>query len=154
MNLSQIEYWFAPFISLLEKDIHDRTLFLYSDYQQCNNKDKYPSSVKIGNNIIFIGTINIDETTKNISDRLLDRAYIINLKKESFASYYAQQSNLYGEKKTYDEGDFYNFMTIDSTQRSNYISRFNLSQLEFFDKIHQELNKIDSQKGVSFRHKQ
>lgn len=152
MNLSQIEYWFAPFISILERDVNDRILQLYSENQRCINDEKYPSSIKIGKNIIFIGTINLDETTKNISDRLIDRAYIINLKKESFSSYYAQQSNLLNEIEYFDKDmDFYQFMPSEDSQRVKYIDRFNIRQLEFFDRIHNELNQIDSQKGVSFR---
>ena len=84
MNLSQIEYWFAPFVSILEKDLGDRKLHLYSKYQRCINDEKYPSSIKIGNNVIFVGTINLDETTKNISDRLLDRSYIIKRNNQIF----------------------------------------------------------------------
>lgn len=154
MNLSQIEFWFAPFISILEKDIEDRKLFLYGEYQRCINCEKYPSSIKIGNNIIFVGTINLDETTKNISDRLIDRSYIISLKKLKFSEYFAQQSgkseNEINKIKNSSK-DFMEYMPTESMNDKNYITNFSIKQLEFFDRIHEELNKIDSQKGVSFR---
>lgn len=150
MNLSQIEYWFAPFVSILEKDLGDRKLHLYSKFQRCINDEKYPSSIKIGNNVIFVGTINLDETTKNISDRLLDRSYIINLKKETFMNYQAQQSDIQENVKPFD-GDFKKLMPKESDYKKNYIETFTTKELEFFDKIHHELNKVDSQKGVSFR---
>lgn len=150
MNLSQIEYWFAPFVSILEKDLGDRNLHLYSKYQRCINDEKYPSSIKIGNNVIFVGTINLDETTKNISDRLLDRSYIINLKKETFMNYQAQQSDIQENVKPFDD-DFKKLMPKESEYKKNYIETFTTKELEFFDKIHYELNKVDSQKGVSFR---
>ena len=150
MNLSQIEYWFAPFISILEKDLGDRQLHLYSKAQRCINDEKYPASITIGSNVIFVGTINLDETTKNISDRLLDRSYIINLKKETFMNYQAQQSDIQENIKKFD-GDFKNLMPKDSEYKKNYIETFTTKELEFFDKIHDELNKVDSQKGVSFR---
>lgn len=152
MNLAQIEYWFAPFISILEKDLGERKLSLYSASQRCINDDKYPSAIQINNNIIFVGTINLDETTKNISDRLLDRSFIINLKKESFVNYKTQQSGRQqkNELETFDE-DFKIFMPEDSSYNDDYISSFSKQELEFFDRIHTELNKVDSQKGVSFR---
>lgn len=151
MNLSQIEFWFAPFMSILEKDIKDRKISLYSESQRCINSEKYPSSIRIGRNIIFIGTINLDETTKNISDRLLDRAYIINLKKETFTNYQAQQLGKNATNIQPFEGDFMSYMPKEDESEYNYISKFNLKQLEFFDKVHSELNKIDTQKGISFR---
>lgn len=153
MNLSQIEFWFAPFISILEKDTNDRYLHLYSDSQRCINSDKYPAKIKIGNNIIFIGTINLDETTKNISARLLDRSYVINLKKSTFATYYAEQSNLSDKNESTEKSknDFKTLMPKESENEAGYITRFNIKQLEFFDRLHAELNNIDRQSGVSFR---
>lgn len=151
MNLAQIEFWFAPFISILEKDVDDRTLHLYSSSQRCINDEKYPASLKIGRNIIFIGTINLDETTKNVSDRLLDRSYIINLKKEKFSNYKAEQSRELDEEgvKSF-EGDFYELMKK-ASHDSNYINKFDLKSLAFFDELHDNLSDIDPQKGVSFR---
>lgn len=42
-------------------------------------------------------------------------------------------------------------MPEDSSYSEDYISSFSKQELEFFDRIHTELNKVDSQKGVSFR---
>lgn len=151
MNLAQIEFWFAPFMSILEKDVNDRKISLYSESQRCINHEVFPSSIRIGRNIIFVGTINLDETTKNISDRLLDRAYIINLKKETFVNYQAQQlGKNSSEIKSYN-GDFMEFMPNENDSEFNYIASLKMVQLQFFDRVHTELNKIDSQKGVSFR---
>ena len=149
MNLAQIEFWFAPFISLLEKDITDRKLHLYSSKQECKNKKNYPPCINIGRNVIFIGTINLDETTKDISDRLIDRSYIINLKKESFMNYQAQQASKNIEVKTYD-GDILDLIPTYEANY-NYIVDFDIRELEFFDKVHALLNDLDSQKGISFR---
>lgn len=152
MNLSQIEFWFAPFISILEKDLGERVLYLYSNVQRCINEDRYPSQIEIKNNVIFVGTINLDETTKNISDRLLDRSFIINLKKESFVNYKAQQAGNQneGQNNGFSE-DFKIFMPDDEDYKGDYISNYSLKELEFFDSLHEELSKVDSQKGISFR---
>ena len=151
MNLAQIEFWFAPFISLLEKELGDRKLHLYSESQRCINDDKYPCEIELKNNIIFVGTINLDETTKNISDRLLDRAFIINLKKESFANYKAQQAaNTLSENSPFS-GDFKKFVPDKGDLEKDYISDYSLAELQFFDAVNDELSNIDPQKGVSFR---
>lgn len=151
MNLAQIEFWFAPFISILEKDLKERKLYLYSKSQRCINESQYPSSINIGNNVIFVGTINLDETTKNISDRLLDRSFIINLKKESFVNYQGQQSSRQKYEDDKFKEDFKQFMPLDDEFEKDYISIFNLKELKFFDDLHDGFNKVDPQKGVSFR---
>lgn len=151
MNLSQIEYWFSPFISVLEKDVETRYLPLYNEKSYCVNKATYPSSIKIGNNIIFIGTINLDETTKEISDRLLDRAYVINLKKKKFIDFYSQDL-------TQDQAERPNLKTCDNSSLFNQwrtdikpIKAFNKDELSFLDELHEIISRYDEQKGVSFR---
>ncbi|GAA3326838.1 hypothetical protein GCM10020331_064380 [Ectobacillus funiculus] len=55
MNMSHIEHWFTPFLSLLELQEEERLLSLYEGEQ----KGEIPSSIKkIGSNLLFIGTIN------------------------------------------------------------------------------------------------
>ena len=150
MNLSQIEYWFAPFMSILEKGNEEKNIYLYSENQRCLNFEKYPEKIKIGKNVVFVGTINLDETTKNISDRLLDRAFVINLKKMSFKDYSETNIDIKEEVKKSSE-NFFEYIPENDVEEYNYISKFSIEQLEFFDKIHEILNKIDPQKGVSFR---
>jgi len=151
MNLAQIEYWFSPFISVLEKDNDARYLTLYNEKSYCINKDAYPHQIKINNNVIFIGTINLDETTKNISDRVLDRSFTINLKKKNFIDY----SNQDLEKET--EGipklNVCKSSSLYNQWRSkdNPINSFNIKELEFLDELHTVISKYDDQKGVSFR---
>ena len=76
MNLSQVEHWFSPFISLLEVEEKNRYLNLFNENSYCVNP-KYKSKIKIGDNVIFVGTVNFDETSKDFSDRLLDRTNVI-----------------------------------------------------------------------------
>ena len=148
MNLSQIEYWFAPFISVLEKDPESRFLTLYDKKSYCVNYDD--NKIKINNNVLFIGTINLDETTKNISDRLLDRAFVINLKKKKFIDYFSQ--NL--------ENEFESTPITYGCSSSKYnqwrskrkpIESFSQKELAFLDELHSIISKYDEQKGVSFR---
>lgn len=39
----------------------------------------YPPEVSIPSNVVFVGTLNMDETTKGISPKVLDRSYIIEI---------------------------------------------------------------------------
>ena len=75
MNMSHIEHWFTPFLSVLQLEKKNRMLNLYVGAQEQENQ--IPSTIEIGENIIFVGTVNFDETTKELSDRLLDRTNLI-----------------------------------------------------------------------------
>ena len=55
---------------------------MYEGVQDIENS--IPSTIEIGENIIFVGTVNFDETTKELSDRLLDRTNLITLQKIPF----------------------------------------------------------------------
>lgn len=82
MNLSRVEHYFSQFISILENNNIDRKLTVYNKNLdgKLYNSSTYPSTINIGNNIIFIGTVNVDESTFSFSDKILDRANIIKLK--------------------------------------------------------------------------
>lgn len=86
MNLSQIEHWFSKFLSILEMPPDKREITLFHDHNVVINQ-YYKPKVKIGNNIIFVGTVNFDETSSEFSLRLLDRVNIISLRSSSFLSY-------------------------------------------------------------------
>lgn len=153
MNLSQVEYWFAPFISLLERPSDERRLVLYNKDSHCVNKQSYPSSVLIGSNIRFIGTVNIDETTKDFSDRLLDRANVITLKKESLRTLHLKSVTDKDTEFKYKEyccskASEYNEWIIDADKWMNV---FTDEEREFLDNLHDIIQIYDKQKGVSFR---
>ena len=149
MNLSQIEYWFAPFMSLLELKEEERILKLYSKSVECKNGDKYKNSIKIGSNIVFIGTVNLDETTKDFSDRLLDRANIVNLSKQSFLEFSKEKKE--SQNNTYNES-YYSATVYKSWKNTkNSLEAFDENELMFLDNLHGLIQKYDKQKGVSFR---
>lgn len=152
MNLSQVEYWFAPFISLLERNPDERRLYFYSPKTHCINEQSYPNSIIIKDNVRFIGTINVDETTKDFSDRLLDRANIINLKKVELKRLNESISNLGEQNQSYKDyqcDSFTEYQTWISDKK--WIDAYSEEEIEFIDELHELLNKFDSQKGVSFR---
>ena len=77
MNLAHVEHYFAEFLSKLEerrgkvkKDLPYIEVKLGAD---CNSL-----KLKLIRNILWAGTMNQDETTKSLSDKVLDRGIIIN----------------------------------------------------------------------------
>ncbi len=83
MNLAHVEYYFAPFLSALEGDREEeRTIPLLGKrfYQRLLDQGKQidvPAQLALPPNLLFTGTINVDETTKSISDKVIDRANTI-----------------------------------------------------------------------------
>ena len=41
--------------------------------------------IKIGKNVFFVGTVNVDESTYHFSDKVLDRANVIKLHNRNFS---------------------------------------------------------------------
>jgi len=81
MNLARVEHYFSQFLSILELT-EDRYLTLYSEKlaPEVYNRHEYSPRVPIGNNVFFVGTVNIDESSFQFSDKVLDRANVIRLK--------------------------------------------------------------------------
>lgn len=82
MNLARVEHYFSQFLSVLEMKPDSRKIKLYNKELESRmyNNEKYPSSITIKSNVLFVGTVNTDESTYQFSDKVLDRANVINLK--------------------------------------------------------------------------
>ncbi len=94
MNLARIEHYFSQFLSILERPLNQRELRLY-DKRYTNklyNSNEYPDKIQIGDNIRFIGTVNIDETTYHFSDKVLDRANVIQLDVLDYSKQWTKKS--------------------------------------------------------------
>ena len=82
MNLAPVEQYLAEYLSALEeaRSGSDSTrLPLYSEGAEPVNRDEWPSSLPFPRNLIVIGTVNVDETTRVLSERVLDRANVLQL---------------------------------------------------------------------------
>lgn len=147
MNLSQIEHWFAPFISLLEQEPDSRVLNLYSNNLKVKNGEKYPSSINVGENVFFVGTVNIDETTKQISDRLLDRAIVINLAAPSFTSLKEMES----VKSEISQEISYSRFSTAVAKVDNAALAFNDKEFALINDLNGLLTESIYNKSISFR---
>lgn len=147
MNLAQIEHYFAQFLSLMELDQKYQKLHLYNENLVCQNKEEYPASIQLKGNVLFVGTVNMDETTNTISDRLLDRSLVVHLEKQSFLDYFEEQQS-HEEGIDYVVGSSKEYQRLCTTYS---IQELDIHFIKFMDEVHQLLNKYDAQKGVSFR---
>lgn len=88
MNLARVEHYFSQFLSILERPSSQRELILYDKQYRGRlyNSADYPDRIEIGDNIRFIGTVNVDESTYHFSDKVLDRSNIIHLDVMNYAS--------------------------------------------------------------------
>ncbi|MBO5417722.1 MAG: AAA family ATPase [Clostridia bacterium] len=82
VNISRIEYYFAEFLSLLElPDPEKRYLDVVSDVWYGDPIMLKDGKIKLPPNMWFVGTANNDDSTFAISDKVYDRAMILNLDK-------------------------------------------------------------------------
>ena len=80
MNIARVEYYFAEFLSLLElPNPEERFLDVVSDKWDSDPRQLKDGRIKLPTNMWFIGTANNDDSTFAISDKVYDRAMILNL---------------------------------------------------------------------------
>ena len=80
MNIARIEYYFAEFLSLLElPNLESRNLDVITDVWDNDPIKLNNGQLRLSRNMWFIGTANNDDSTFAISDKVYDRAMVINL---------------------------------------------------------------------------
>jgi 5-methylcytosine-specific restriction endonuclease McrBC GTP-binding regulatory subunit McrB len=83
MNLAHVEYYFSQFLSAMEEEsVADRRIHLFSEsaekrLRQQGSSLEVKRTVIVPDNLLFTGTINVDETTQPISEKVIDRANTI-----------------------------------------------------------------------------
>jgi len=83
MNIARVEYYFAEFLSLLEiPDPDKRYLDVVSDKWDNDPVRLRDGKVRLPDNMWFMGTVNNDDSTFAISDKVYDRAMVMNLDKK------------------------------------------------------------------------
>lgn len=76
MNLAHVELYFAEFLSKLELRREMKGELPFIDVKLGAGIDDY--RLPIDRNVLWAGTMNQDETTKSLSDKVLDRGIMIN----------------------------------------------------------------------------
>ena len=127
MNIARVEYYFAEFLSLLELPNPDeRYIDVVSDMWETDPKLFKDGRIKLPENMWFIGTANNDDSTFAISDKVYDRAMILNLdaKSERFSAPATKKCPISAQQFT---------ALVDSAVQEYSISKRNLSRLEALD---------------------
>ena len=150
MNLARVEHYFSQFLSILEKPVGSRELVLYDEQYagQLYNSSKYPQHVSIGDNVKFIGTVNIDESTYHFSDKVLDRANVISLEVLNYASPVNWKEDKYRAANTpeWTNDDFNKLIKKDDVPVLNQTRT-----REFLWEMHTMLHDMNANLGVGPR---
>ena len=84
LNIARVEYYFAEFLSLLEiPNPEARYLEVVSDKWENDPEHLKDGRIKLPENMWFVGTANNDDSTFAISDKVYDRAMVLNLNHKS-----------------------------------------------------------------------
>lgn len=120
MNLSHVERYFAPFLSLMEAAnvldekggvalIDQQDIALIADLLAAEDSESAEAraaealivdgrSFTIPSNVFFVGTVNVDETTYMFSPKVLDRAHVIELESQKPSTYLLGEAAKAGEE--------------------------------------------------------
>jgi 5-methylcytosine-specific restriction enzyme B len=86
MNLARVEYYFSDVLSSIETgealQLHDHGVPL-----EGSTGTSIPAELSLPPNLYISGTINIDETTNPVSDKVLDRAVVIDMSAVDLAGF-------------------------------------------------------------------
>ena len=78
MNLARVEYYFSDVLSAIETRKELR-LHFSGVPMEGSSGTTVPFAIRLPPNLYIIGTINVDETTNPVSDKVLDRAVVIDM---------------------------------------------------------------------------
>lgn len=86
MNLARVEYYFSEFLSRLEGRPFDESSMTADDRRPSEididvSQAGQGKRVYVGQNVLFVGTMNEDESTLALSDKVLDRANVLRFPK-------------------------------------------------------------------------
>ncbi|MCR5079370.1 MAG: AAA family ATPase [Bacilli bacterium] len=105
MNIARVEYYFSEFLSLLELPAtSERDLVVAAAGAKGDPKKMSHGKIILPDNVWFLGTANNDDSTFAISDKVYDRAMIMNLnsRAESF-EVNEETSSIHISTKTFEE---------------------------------------------------
>ncbi|QND24538.1 hypothetical protein HB774_34705 (plasmid) [Rhizobium leguminosarum bv. viciae] len=87
MNLARVEYYLSDVLSAVETGekirLHSSGVPL-----EGSNGTPVPAAIELPSNLYITGTINIDETTNPVSDKVLDRAVVIDMSNVDLAGFF------------------------------------------------------------------
>lgn len=137
MNLARVEYYFSEFLSRLEtrRGIHlsnaeDRTKAEIALEMGSLTEGETPIRLFPGQNVLFSGTMNEDETTQALSDKVLDRSCVLRFGRPKQITVQENVKALAPAKNglTYTQWESFLKSDLDSTEReqvNEWINKLN-----------------------------
>ena len=149
MNLARVEYYFSDLLSKLEMrskgslaDKHKRDMASLN-VELGSVEEGDAASIKplfVGFNVLFVGTMNEDETTQSLSDKVLDRSNLIRFGKPDLGNTHHAAGGDYTRQGTLTFNDWASWQE----------SRLNLEDEERFVPIVERLNNALDHVGRPF----
>lgn len=145
MNLARAEHYFAQFISVLENE-EETKIRLYNPAMTSRiyNSSHYPAEIIIGKNIMFAGTVNVDESTYKFSDKILDRANVITLKQGRFIDLANVRNSKEINAREITASEFESFRKFGDIELTH-------EELKFLDELNDAFYKSGIMCGIGFR---
>lgn len=145
MNLARVEYYFSDLLSKLEfrrmvSDTRKREERGFAELEvECGvvGKEKVTRRLFVNNNILFVGTMNEDETTQMLSDKVMDRSNMIRFGKpakleskpriDEFGEYYSNKGFISFKdwKNLKYQGKTPNTVLLDADRRNRLMNTVN-----------------------------
>lgn len=149
MNLAKVEHYFSQFLSVLEMDKEQQVLRLYNDALKLDNKENYPATITLKGNVLFVGTVNKDESTHHFSDKVLDRANVISLGVTSLKDLYREQEqnqihSSFIEKQWTTQEYF-------GEEQEGRAARLTEEEIQLLEEVHLMLAHSTHNKGIGYR---
>lgn len=115
MNLAQTEHYFGDLLTVLEREGMQRRVRVFSE-EACGSSCPFRmhGSIKLSPALRFVGTVNFDETTRLLSDRLLDRTNLIELQSSDLPSLAGWNPKARAEGAPVAVGDYVNWTSQDA----------------------------------------
>lgn len=143
INLARVEYYFSEFLSKLETRRSQKT---YLDIDVGSLPlPKEEKRVKLPKQFLFVGTMNEDETTQSLSDKVLDRANVL-----TFGKPYQLQLK---EESNHNNSAPTEYLSYDSFQQWVTQPNENNEVVEAVKEDIDRTNQVMEKMGYSFGHR-
>lgn len=152
MNLARVEHYFSQFLSVLELEENKRILRLYNEEFSARiyNQNVFPPNLRIGSNVIFVGTVNLDESTFQFSDKVLDRANVITLNMQPYSNV-LQMEEQRKQESTIPQSEPFTFDEYETFKRKEREISLHENESKFLWDLHIELQNCSRNLGIGWR---
>ncbi|HHP1116817.1 TPA: McrB family protein [Bacillus thuringiensis] len=152
MNLARVEHYFSQFLSVLELEENKRILCLYNEEFSARiyNQNVFPPTLRIGSNVIFVGTVNLDESTFQFSDKVLDRANVITLKMQPYSNV-LQMEEQRKQESFIPKSEPFTFDEYETFKRKEREILLHKNESKFLWDLHIELQNCSRNLGIGWR---